>query len=48
MLSNAWNAETRRLYEGLEVEQVKAPRAINSDATKRGVVAEALVRNWKS
>lgn len=48
MLSNAWNAETRRLYEGLEVEVVYAPRAINSDPTKRGEVAEALVRNWKS
>ncbi len=48
MLSNAWNAETRRLYEGLEVEVVYAPRAINSDPTKRGEIAEALVRNWKA
>ena len=48
MLSNAANDETRRLYKGLELEIVHAPRAINSDATKRGDVAEVLVRNWKS
>ena len=48
MLSNAANAETLRLYKGLEIEIVHAPRAINSDATKRGDVAEVLVRNWKS
>ncbi len=47
MLSNASNAETRRLYEGLETEVVYAPRAINSDPKKRGEVAEVLVRNWK-
>jgi DNA adenine methylase len=47
MLSNAANDETRRLYKGLELEIVHAPRAINSDATKRGDVAEVLVRNWK-
>ena len=47
MLSNAWNDETKRLYKGLEVEVVYAPRAINSDPSKRGEVAEALVRNWK-
>jgi DNA adenine methylase len=47
MLSNAWNAETRRLYEGLEAEVVYAPRAINSDPSKRGEIAEVLVRNWK-
>jgi DNA adenine methylase len=48
LLSNACTDETRRLYAlpGLRTETVQARRAINSDATKRGDIAELLVRNW--
>jgi DNA adenine methylase len=46
VLSNADTKETRRLYEGLAHRVVRAARAINSDATKRGEIAELLVRNW--
>ena len=48
LLSNACTAETKLLYGGLNLEFdiVQARRAINSDATKRGDVAELLVRNW--
>lgn len=46
MLSNS-NAEfIRALYAGFEVREVLATRAINRDATKRGPIAELLVRNF--
>jgi DNA adenine methylase len=47
MLSNADNDETRRLYRGLPFKVVHAARSINSDATKRGAIAELIVRNWR-
>lgn len=46
MLSNSDVPFIRRLYSGYRVETVRAPRAINSDATKRGDVDEVVVRNW--
>jgi len=46
ILSNADTKETRRLYEGLTLRVVRAARAINSDATKRGEIPELIVRNW--
>jgi DNA adenine methylase len=46
MLSNADTRATRELYAGFAFDEVRAPRAINSDATKRGEVGELLVRNW--
>jgi len=46
MLSNADTEETRALYAGFAIHVVEAPRAINSDATKRGGVSEIVVLNW--
>lgn len=46
MLSNADTPDMRVLYKEFEVNVVSAPRAINSDATKRGDAAELLVTTW--
>ena len=46
MLSNADTPEMRALYNEFEVHVVAAPRAINSDAAKRGATAELLVTTW--
>lgn len=46
MLSNADTAGTRALYADFAVHVVRAPRAINSDPTKRGETTEVLVLNW--
>jgi DNA adenine methylase len=44
VLSNSDCAETRRLYLGLPSQSLPARRAINSVASRRGPVAELLVR----
>lgn len=44
LLSNSDCPDTRRLYEGLAFESLPARRAINSVASRRGPVAELLVR----
>jgi DNA adenine methylase len=46
MLSNADTPEARALYADFSVERVRAPRAINSNAKKRGEVSELLVTSW--
>jgi DNA adenine methylase len=46
MLSNADTEGARSLYRDFVVETVRAPRAINSNANKRGDVSELLVTNW--
>ncbi len=43
IVSNADTRETRALYKGFRVLTVKAPRAINSDKAKRGLVRELVV-----
>jgi DNA adenine methylase len=48
LLSNADTALIRDLYRGFEISSVQAKRAINSDATGRGLVNEVLIRNWKA
>jgi DNA adenine methylase len=45
LLSNSDTPETRALYASFEVQTVLAKRAINSDATRRGVVSELMVRS---
>jgi DNA adenine methylase len=42
MLSNSDTAFVRSLYKGFRVERVKCPRAINSNAAKRGDVDEVI------
>jgi site-specific DNA-adenine methylase len=44
LLSNAGSEEARALYGSLRVDRVRARRAINSRADRRGPVAEILVR----
>ncbi len=46
MLSNSDTSIVRELYGGFRIEQVFAPRAINSKATKRGAIAELIIRNY--
>ena len=46
MLSNADTPEMRVLYKDFGMHVVNAPRAINSDPTKRGAAAELLVTTW--
>ncbi len=46
MLSNSDVPLIRDLYEGFLVEQIMAPRAINSKGSRRGRVAEVIVRNY--
>ncbi|MGH7286142.1 MAG: DNA adenine methylase [Polyangiaceae bacterium] len=46
MLSNADTPNMRVLYKEFGVHVVAAPRAINSDPTKRGVAAELVVTTW--
>jgi DNA adenine methylase len=43
MLSNSDTPFIRSLYRGLRVERVKCPRAINSNAAKRGDVDELVI-----
>lgn len=46
LLSNSDTDFIRDLYKDFTIHTVKATRAINSDATKRGKVNEVLVQNW--
>lgn len=46
MLSNADTEAARELYRDFAVQVVRAPRAINSNAKKRGDVNELLVTSW--
>jgi len=43
MLSNSDTPFIRSLYKGFRVDRVKCPRAINSNAAKRGDVDEVIV-----
>ena len=43
MLSNSDTAFIRSLYKGFHIDRVKCPRAINSNAAKRGDVDEVIV-----
>ncbi len=46
MLSNSWHPLVKELYEGFQIDLVEARRLVNCDASKRGPVAEAIVRNY--
>lgn len=46
MLSNSDVPFTRELYRGFRIDHVLAPRAINRDAARRGLVSEIVVRNY--
>jgi len=46
MLSNSDTRAVRDLYAGFAVHQVNATRSVNSNATRRGKVAEVIVRNY--
>ena len=46
MLSNSATAFIRELYRNYDITIVKAKRAINSNASKRGAVEEVLIRNY--
>ena len=43
MLSNSDTPFIRSIYRGFRVERVKCPRAINSNAAKRGDVDELVI-----
>ncbi len=46
-LSNSDTDEVRRLYQGFEIETIRAARSIGSRGASRGTVTELLVRNPK-
>ncbi len=46
MLSNSWTPAILSLYQNFHCLEVKASRAINSKASKRGPVSELLVTNY--
>jgi DNA adenine methylase len=46
MLSNSDVPIIRDLYKKYQIDAVAAPRAINCDATRRGLVTEVVVRNY--
>ncbi len=46
MLSNSDVPVIRELYAQFNLDVVAAPRAVNCDATKRGLVREVVVRNY--
>ena len=46
MLSNSATAFIKELYQDYDITIVKAKRAINSNASKRGAVEEVLIRNY--
>ena len=46
MLSNSATDFIRELYQAYDVTVVKAKRAINANARKRGAVEEVLIRNY--
>jgi DNA adenine methylase len=43
LLSNSDTPFVRKLYKGFKIEQVEAPRRVNSKASKRGNVGELLI-----
>jgi DNA adenine methylase len=43
MLSNSDTAFIRSIYKGMTIAKVRCPRAINSDATRRGDVDELII-----
>jgi DNA adenine methylase len=46
MLSNSNTQLVRELYEGFDIQEVQAPRAVNSKASGRGKVTELVIRSW--
>ena len=48
LLSNSDTVEVRRLYAGFEIERVYASRSVNSNAARRGKLAEVVVRSRKA
>ena len=46
LLSNSATTFIKDLYQGYDIRIVKAKRAINSDASKRGAIEEVLIRNY--
>lgn len=48
LLSNSATSFILELYESYKIKTVRAKRAINSDASKRGAVEEVLIRNYES
>lgn len=46
LLSNSATDFIKELYQDYDITVVKAKRAINADATKRGAVEEVLIRNY--
>ncbi len=48
MLSNSATEFIKELYREYDITIVKAKRAINSDASKRGAIEEVLIRNYEA
>jgi DNA adenine methylase len=48
MLSNSDTPAVRDLYAGFQIDEVYAARSVNSNAARRGKVAEVVVRNYAS
>ena len=46
MLSNSAVELVRELYRGYAIHEVWAPRSINSQPCRRGLVRELVIRNY--
>lgn len=46
LLSNSATDFIKELYQGYDITVVRAKRAINADAAKRGAIEEVLIRNY--
>ena len=46
LLSNSATDFIKELYRGYDITVVRAKRAINADAAKRGAIEEVLIRNY--
>ena len=47
MLSNSWTPFILELYKDFNIFEVKASRAINSKADRRGKISEMVVMNYQ-
>ena len=46
MASNSASDFIRELYAGYQIDEVLAPRSVNRNPSRRGLVRELVIRNY--